>query len=172
MPTTDTYFPSSDCHLIAIVTLASEVFRDMRRALSSSFRLIQASTEEQIKNLIDNPGVHGIVLDLETIGEGAADAIEVLQEIRRLRDDLMLVAITESTASELPLRATQAGADHFFLKPVESDQLKTLLQQTLEKRALQFEGQWLLEQVESHSAYAGIIGGSEPMQKVYRAIEA
>jgi len=172
MPATDKLLPGSDRHFIAVITLGDEVFGDMRRALSSSFRLTQASTEEQIKDLIDNPRIHGIVLDLETIGGGPTDGIEVLHEIRRLRDDLMLVAITESTASELPLLASQAGADHFFLKPVESDQLRTLLQQTLEKRALQFEGRWLLEQVESRSAFAGIIGGSGAMRKVYRAIEA
>jgi DNA-binding NtrC family response regulator len=93
-------------------------------------------------------------------------------EIRRLREDLILVAITESTSSELPLQATQAGADHFFLKPVDGEQLRVLLLQTIEKRALQFEGQWLLQQVENRSAFAGLIGGSEAMRKVYRAIEA
>jgi DNA-binding NtrC family response regulator len=93
-------------------------------------------------------------------------------EIRRLREDLILVAITESTSSELPLQATHAGADHFFLKPVDGEQLRVLLLQTIEKRAFQFEGQWLLQQVENRSAFAGLIGGSEAMRKVYRAIEA
>lgn len=131
-----------------------------------------ASTEPQIKTLIDDPDIHGIVLDLECIGEGAADGVEVLQEMRRLRDDLVMVAIAESTSSELPLMASQAGADHFFLKPVDGSQLRTLLLQTLEKRALQFEGQWLLTQVESKAAFCGLIGGSEAMRKVYQAVEA
>ena len=68
--------------------------------------------------------------------------------------------------------ASQAGADHFFLKPVDGSQLRTLLLQTLEKRALQFEGQWLLTQVESKAAFCGLIGGSEAMRKVYQAVEA
>jgi two-component system response regulator PilR (NtrC family) len=144
----------------------------MRRELSPAFRVKLASDEEQIKGLIDDPDIHGIVLDLESIGEEPADAIDVLVEIRRLREDLILVAITESTSSELPLQATQAGADHFFLKPVDGEQLRVLLLQTIEKRALQFEGQWLLQQVENRSAFAGLIGGSEAMRKVYRAIEA
>jgi len=144
----------------------------MRRELSRTFRVRLASNEEQIKNLVDDPDVHGILLDLESIGEGPADAIEVLQEIRRLREDLILLAITESTSNELPLQATHAGADHFFLKPVDGEQLRVLLLQTIEKRALQFEGQWLLQQVENRSAFAGLIGGSEAMRKVYRAIEA
>jgi DNA-binding NtrC family response regulator len=172
MPPSDNHLPVSDRHSIAIITLAEDMFREMRRELSPAFRVKLASDEEQIKGLIDDPDIHGIVLDLESIGEEPADAIDVLVEIRRLREDLILVAITESTSSELPLQATQAGADHFFLKPVDGEQLGVLLLQTIEKRALQFEGQWLLQQVENRSAFAGLIGGSEAMRKVYRAIEA
>ena len=40
------------------------------------------------------------------------------------------------------------------------------------KRALQFEGQWLREQVENRAAFCGLIGGSAAMRKVYQAIEA
>ncbi len=148
------------------------MFREMRRALSPSFRATLASTESQIKTLIDDPDVHGIVLDLESIGDQAADGIEVLQEMRRLRDDLIMVAITGSSGSELPLMANRAGADHFFLKPVDCGELRTLLLETLEKRALQSEGQWLLDQVENKAAFCSLIGGSEAMRKVYQAIEA
>jgi DNA-binding NtrC family response regulator len=172
MPTSNEYPPVGDRHAIAIITLADDMFREMRRALMPAFQATLASTEGQIKNLIDNPDIHGIVLDLESIGEGPSDAVEVLREIRRLRDDLILVAITASTSSELPLESTQAGADHFFLKPVEGEQLRTLLLQTIEKRALEYEGRWLLEQMENRSAFHGLIGGSEAMRKVYRAIEA
>ncbi len=172
MPTSDDYPSAADRHAIAVITLADDMFREMRRALTTAFHVTSASTEAQIKNLIDNSDIHGIVLDLESIGEGPSDAIEVLQEIRRLRDDLVLVAITESTSSELALQSTQAGADHFFLKPVDGEQLRTLLLQTLEKRALQYEGRWLLEQMENRSAFYGLIGGSEAMRKVYRSIEA
>ena len=157
---------------IAVITLDEQMFREMRGALAPSFRITLASTESQIKTLVDDADIRGIVLDLESIGDGATDGIEVLQEIRRLRDDLIMVAITASSASELPLQASQAGADHFFLKPVDGQQMRALLLETMEKRALQFEGRWLLEQIESRSAFCGLIGGSEAMRKVYQAIEA
>ncbi len=157
---------------VAVVTLDEEMFREMRRALAPNFRATLASTESQIKMLIDDPDLHGIVLDLESIGDGAADGIEVLHEMRRLRDDLVMVAITASTGNEFPLQASQAGADHFFLKPVDGEQFRAVLLQTMENRALQSEGRWLLDQVENRSAFCGLIGGSEAMRKVYRAIEA
>jgi len=168
----DRRLSSTERYSIAIITLEEQMFREMRRVLAPSFRATMASTESQIKILIDDPDLHGIVLDLESIGDEAGDGIEVLQEIRRLRDDIIMVAITESTSSELSLQASQAGADHFFLKPLDCEQLRTVLLQTAEKRALQSEGQWLLEQVANRAVFCGLIGGSEAMRKVYRAIEA
>jgi DNA-binding NtrC family response regulator len=168
----DHRMPSSERYSIAIITLEEQVFREMRRMLAPSFRTTLASTESQIKFVIDDPDLHGIVLDLESIGNEPADGIEVLREMRRLRDDLIMVAITQSTGPELSLQASQAGADHFFLKPVDYEQLRGVLLQTAEKRALQSEGKWLLEQVAKRAAFCGLIGGSEPMRKVYQAIEA
>lgn len=162
----------SERYSIAVITLEEQMFREMRRALAPSFHATLASTEAQIKTLIDDPDVHGIVLDLESIGEGAVDAIEVLDEMRRLREDLIMVAITDSINSELPLMASRAGADHFFLKPVDCADLRTVLLQTVERRALQFEGKWLLDQVENKAAFCSLIGGSEAMRRVYQAIEA
>ena len=42
----------------------------------------------------------------------------------------------------------------------------------IEKRALEMEGRWLVQQVESKTAFFGLVGGSDAMQKVYQAIEA
>lgn len=170
--TTDRRMSSRERYSIAIITLEEQMFREMRRVFADSFRTTLASTESQIKVLIDDPELHGIVLDLQSVGEQPADGIEVLQEMRRLRNDLILVAITESSSPELALEASQAGIDHFFQKPVDCEQLSGVLLQTLEKRALQSEGQWLLEQVANRAVFCGLIGGSEAMRKVYQAIEA
>jgi DNA-binding NtrC family response regulator len=165
--------PSSvERYSIAVVTIKESSFPEIRRYLSPTFKAFLASTEEEIKAAVDDPEVQGMVIDLDSIDEGAADGVEVLQEIRKLREDLVLVAITESTGSDIQLKASQAGADEFFLAPVDFSQLRSVLLGTLEKRALQFEGRWLLEQVENKSAFGGMIGGSDAMHKVYKAIDA
>jgi DNA-binding NtrC family response regulator len=157
---------------IAIVTEKGTAFPEIARYLASTFRTVLASTEEQIQAAVHDFGVHGMVFNLDCIGEGAADGIEVVEEIRKLREDLVLVALTGSSNSEIPLKASQAGVDEFFLDSMDISQLPGVLLAAIEKRALQFEGRWLLEQVESKSAFCGLIGGSEAMQKVYGAIQA
>ena len=164
--------PESEKYSVAIVTAKGTSFHEIGRYLALTFRTVLASTEEQIQAAVHDPHINGIVFDLDCISEGAADGIEVLQEIRKLREDVVLVAITASSNSEIPLKASQAGADEFFLDSMDFSQLAGVLLGAIEKRALQFEGRWLLDQVESKSAFCGLIGGSEGMQKVYGAIQA
>ena len=86
--------PSAKRYSIAIVTEKGTSFPEIRSYLAPTFRTVLASTEEQIQAAVHDFGVHGIVFNLDCIGEGAADGIEVLQEIRRLREDIVLVALT------------------------------------------------------------------------------
>lgn len=157
---------------IAVVTAKEKPFPQIGRYLAPAFKTVLASTEEEIQAAVNDSGIHGLVVDLDSIGEGAEDGIEVLQEIRKLREDMVLVAMTESSSSGLSLKASQVGIDEFFPAPVDFSRLRDVLLGTMEKRALQYEGRWLLQQVESKSAFCGLIGGSEAMRKLYRSIQA
>jgi DNA-binding NtrC family response regulator len=157
---------------IAIITLDESVFPEMRRSLSSEFHVTLATTEQQIKDLVQDLELHCILFDLDSVGESAADGIDVLQEIRAIRDDIVLMAMTQSRDRSIPLRASQAGADEFFLTPVNYTVMQIVLERAIEKRTLEIEGRRMLEQVESKAAFCSLIGGSASMQKVYQAIRA
>src|SRR3981081_640140 len=90
-PYSDRRVLPAERYSIAVITLDEHMFREMRGALASAFHATLASPESQIKTLIDDTDIHGIVLDLESIGDGAADGVEVLQEMRRLRDYVIIV---------------------------------------------------------------------------------
>jgi DNA-binding NtrC family response regulator len=164
--------PSRELYSIAVVTVEESVFPEMRRALAGGFKTTLASNEEQIKAVVEDPQLHGILFDLDSIGEGARDGIDVLKEIRAIREDVVLVAMTASQDRSIPLRASQGGADEFFLAPVNYAQLEIVFARAIEKRALEMEGRRLLEQLESKSAFCSLIGGSASMQKIYQAIQA
>jgi DNA-binding NtrC family response regulator len=157
---------------IAIVSDEESTFPEIHRFLSSTFSTVLATNEEQIQALMSAAQLNAIVLDLDSIGDGADDGVEVLHELRQIRDDLVLVAITGSTDRSVPLKASQAGADEFFLAPLNLQELQVVLSRAMEKRSLQLEGRRLREQVESKSAFCRMVGCSAPMQRVYQAIQA
>jgi DNA-binding NtrC family response regulator len=161
-----------DAYSVAVVTVDATEFAEMRRGLLPEFRVTLADTDSSIKDAVEEPGLRAMLLDLDSIGDAAADGIEVLQEIRAIRDDIVIVALTKSRERNLPLHASQAGADEFVLSPVNYEELRAVLSRAVEKRALELEGRRVVQQAESRSAFRSLIGASAAMQKLYQTIQA
>jgi DNA-binding NtrC family response regulator len=161
-----------EVYSVAVVIAEPAAFPEMRRRLLPTFRATLADTEQAIKEAVEDPGIQSILFDLDSVGEGARDGLEVLQEIRAIRDDIVLVAMTRSREHSIPLRASQAGADEFVVSPVNYEELQSLLARAIEKRAHELEGRRIVQQLENKSAFCSLIGASNAMQKLYQTIQA
>jgi len=163
---------SPERYSLAVITDDADIFPEIRKHLGGEFRTSLATTENEIKGLIEKDDLHAILFNLDAIGEGVADGLEVLEEIRRIRDDVVLIAFTRVNQRTMPLKASQAGADEFFLFPINYEELKIVLSRAIEKRALEIEGRRVVQQAESKAVFFGLVGTSPAMQRVYQAIEA
>jgi DNA-binding NtrC family response regulator len=159
-------------HLLAIISDRGEHYREVRQQLGGVFRTIHATTEEEIKKVLENPELHAILFDLDCIGEGPGDGIDVLEEMRKIREDVVLAAFTKSVQRTIPLKASQAGGDELFLLPLNYQELKIVLLRAIGKRALELEGRRAIQQAESKASFFGLVGNSAAMQKVYQSVEA
>jgi DNA-binding NtrC family response regulator len=163
---------SVERYSLAVITDDNEPFPEIRKQLGSEFRTSLATTENEIKTVLELSGLHAILFNLDSIGDGPHDGLDVLAEIRKIRDDIVLVAFTKTNSRSIPLKASQAGADEFFLFPLNYDELKIVLLRAIEKRALELEGRRLIQQVERGTAFYGLVGSSPAIQKIHQAIEA
>ncbi|HEY2544647.1 MAG TPA: sigma-54 dependent transcriptional regulator [Candidatus Acidoferrum sp.] len=163
---------STERYSLAVITDDADIFPEIRKHLGGDFRTSLATTEGEIKALLEKPELHAILFNLDAIGDRPSDGLEVLEEIRKFRNDVVLAAFTRSNLRAIPLKASQAGADEFFLSPIDYDELRIVLSRAIEKRALELEGRRLIQQAESKTAFCGLVGASPSMQKVYQAIEA
>ncbi len=161
-----------ESYSVAVVIADPSTFPEMRRGLLPAFRATLADTEQAIKEAVEDPTLQSMLFEMESVGGGARDGVEVLQEIRAIRDDIVLVAMTRSRDHNLPLRASQAGADEFVLAPVNYEELRSVLARAIEKRAHEMEGRRVVQQLESKSAFCSLIGASSVMQKLYQTIQA
>ena len=164
--------PAETEHRICIITAESSTFPDMQHFLAPTFAASLAQTEDQINEALNDLAVRAMLIDLDSIGNEPSEGLTLLSNIRQARNDLVLVAITRSNSRVLPVKASQAGADEFFLAPLDFQELQIVLVRAIEKRSLQIEGQRLVEQTENKNAFCDLIGGSESMQRVYQAIQA
>ena len=157
---------------LGVITDDAAIYPEVRKHLGGEFRPALASNEDDITSLLQHPELHAILFDLDCIGDGPVDGLDVLAEIRKIQEDTVLVAFTRTNSRTIPMKASQAGADEFFLFPLNYDELKIVLARAVEQRLLQIEGRRAIEQIESKNAFYGLVGASPAIQKVYQSIEA
>jgi DNA-binding NtrC family response regulator len=163
---------SPERYSLVVITDDGELYPEVRKHLGGELRTSLASTEEEIQRALEQADLHAILFNLDCIGDGPIDGIDVLEHIRQIRDDIVIVATTRANSRTIPLKASQAGADEFFVFPLSYDELKIVLHRAIEKRALELEGRRLVQQAENKAVFFGLVGASGAMQKTYQAVEA
>lgn len=135
---------------------------------SEPINLTHVSSGEAAMSAIADQPPHLVLLDLKLPD---IDGREILRWIREQELPTAVVVITSLNSVDVAVDVMQAGAQDFLEKPVSADRLKTTIHNTLEKHQLQD----LVEELKTtfdRDRYHGFIGGSLPMQAVYRIIDS
>jgi PAS domain S-box-containing protein len=93
---------------------------------------------EEIKGRLENIDV--VLLDLMMPG---MSGMEVLDHIRMMDPNLLVIVITGYATVESAVEAMKKGAYDFIPKPFTPDQLRIVVRRTLERRTLQKEAEFL-----------------------------
>lgn len=94
------------------------------------------------------------------------DGMGVLRATQALADPPLFVLITAFGTVDQAVDALKAGADEFLTKPLSMDHLLLMIRRLLEQRALKREVA-AYRSSEEAAGFHGIIGGSEPMHRLY-----
>jgi DNA-binding NtrC family response regulator len=161
---------TADARRIAVVTTDEPALPDIEKFLASTFHVHYLTTWGEILALMSRTSLDAILVDLDTLSESTEQGIECLAELRRINEDLVLVAITRLHSRSIRLKAGEVGADEFFLAPVDFQEMRIVLERALDRRSMEIENRRLREQITQKYSFCELIGGSEPMRRVYDAI--
>ena len=161
---------STEARRIAIVTTDESVLPDVEKFLAPNFNTTFLNNPDDILPLLTQVPLDAILLDVDTVAGSTAQGLEVLQELRGMSEDFVLIALTRSHSHSVRRKATEAGADDFFVAPVDFDELRLVLERALDQRRIAIENRRLREQIAQKYSFCELIGGSEPMRRVYDAI--
>ncbi len=98
------------------------------------------------------------------------DGIELLERVKDLYPDTMVVIITAYGSIESAVKAMRAGASDYLLKPFKPDQLSLVMERVLSQQKMAWDYQYLKGHLEQITRFDNIIGESGPMQKLYALI--
>jgi DNA-binding response OmpR family regulator len=89
--------PKSERNSLVVITDDPEILPELRKYLGGSFQIALATTEGEIKSALQKTELHAILFNLDAIGEAPRDGLEVIEEIRKIRNDVVLAVFTRST---------------------------------------------------------------------------
>lgn len=108
-----------------------------------------------------------VITDLKMPG---VDGLSVLKNSKELSPDTIVIMITAFGTTETAIEAMKAGAYDYITKPFKVDELKLIIRNALEKKALREQNILLKREIESRYGFENIIGRSPAMQKVFTMI--
>jgi two-component system response regulator PilR (NtrC family) len=99
------------------------------------------------------------------------DGIDVLERIKEIAPETIVIMITAFASTDTAVRAMKKGAYDYITKPFKIDEIKLIIRNALEKKALERENVLLKRLVETKYSFDKIIGQSPKMLAIYELME-
>ena len=109
-----------------------------------------------------------IITDLRLPG---LDGSTVLEAAVKRYPDIIAIVVTGYGTAKDAVEAIKRGACDFVSKPFQIDELLHVLESALEQRRLKMENAYLRAQLEERYSFAGIIGKSTAMARLFQLLE-
>ena len=143
---------------------------DIGQELAPAFFISLAQDAAALSHSLDEYAPEIVVIDLDTIFPGEEDMFTRVAAVREAAPATLLVVISRRPLSKARQRAKKAGADEFLLAPVDFSELREYLLEAGAQRQQEIETRSFREEAARRNSFCGLIGGSEPMQRVYEAL--
>lgn len=143
-------------------------------ALTSDYRVLQASSRETAQSLINDEEIDVVVSDLhlppnvEDISEG----LSLIDVARAQQPPLQVVVITGSDSKRAALEAVRRGAYGFFEKPFDSSEILHIVNQAARMRRLEIENRQLRDELSRAPGFVHLVGSSPALEKVLKQARA
>ncbi len=108
------------------------------------------------------------LLDLKL---GAIDGITVLENIKKIQPNTLVIMMTAFGSISSSVEAIQKGAYTYLTKPLHMEELFSVIRQAVQFLQLNKKVQHLSQELEKKYAFEGMVGKSCVMQRVFELID-
>src|SRR5687767_14286788 len=114
--------------------------------------------------LLSHEDIHLVILDLRLPD---MEGLEVLLRIKEMDEYIGVIVVTAVGDVKTAVRAMQAGASEYLVKPFDVETLQGVVSRTLERQALMKEVLYLRSEVEDYHPFVDIVGRDEKMVEIF-----
>jgi len=135
--------------------------------------VLQASERKSALHMFEKkpPRVVTLDLGLPPDKDGTSEGFACLKEILDKEPDTKIIVVTGNNDRENALKAVQMGAYDYYPKPVDINEIKVIIHRALHLSQIESENCELHTLLAKDIGFAGMIGQSPEMQKVFDSIK-
>ncbi len=139
-------------------------------ALSSEYRVLQASSRGEACRLVDEQQIDVVLTDLHLPPriDDIAEGLALIEAARSQDPPLQVVVITGSDARRASLEAVRRGAYGFFEKPLDPEEVLHIVDQAARLRKLEIENRRLRNQLGRAPGFSNLSGTSQALENVLK----
>jgi len=145
-------------------------FCEIKSALltKNGYKTDAVNSAELVIDKLQNEQFDLVLLDLNL---GSAFGIDVLQDIKRIDPEMVVIMITAMSDIQIAVDAIKKGAYDYLSKDIPDDELLIKIGRALEKHKNLIEIHNLKNALTEKFSFSNIVGQSEKMKKIYALIK-
>jgi DNA-binding NtrC family response regulator len=155
---------------VAIIDDDPTFRRRIAAPLTEDFEVFEGKDYEQAYALLREAELDVLLLDLSMPSGGVREAVALLRELGESDIDTIVLALSEDERKTTTLRVMEAGAYDCFLKPVDADLLRTIIDRAVEQLGVERENRLLREEIHRKNALGDLLGSTDAMRDLFDSI--
>lgn len=153
---------------ILIVDDELSIRRSLYNTFKKHYQIETASKGSEAVNKIEGDDFDLVLLDQKMPD---IDGLEVLREIKRINDQIIIIMMTAYGSIESSVEAMKLGAYDYILKPYELDEMTMVVKKALHYQDLSQEVISLKAALSERFQFANILGKSKKMQDIFQCVQ-
>ena len=156
---------------IAIVDDDAALRAKIASALRSDFEVLEGEDYDAAVKLLEERELDVLLLGLPIASGSVKECTELLGRLDGSEIDTLVIVLSSDDKKSSALKVIDAGSYDYFIKPIDTDVLRHLLERAVEKLHIQRENRILREEISRKNALGDLIGATDSMRHVFESIK-
>ena len=140
-------------------------------ALKSDFDVLEGADYDSAYKLLREAELDVLLLGLPIASGGVKECAELLSRLQGSEIDTLVIVLSSDDKKSSALKVIDAGSYDYFIKPIDTDVLRHLLERAIEKLRIQRENRILRDEISRKNALGDLIGATDSMRHVFDSIK-
>lgn len=143
----------------------------LHASLRSDFEIFDGYDYDDAYRVLQESELDILLLGLPLPSGALNKCLELLARLDATPDiDTLVIVLSSEDKKSTALKVIDAGAYDYFLKPLDTDVLRVLIERAIEKLRIQRENRILRDEVQRKSGLGNLLGSTEAMHHVFESI--